>query len=520
MTRYSKEMKESIIQKMMPPNNVSVAQLKRETGITDATLYTWRKQAKAQGVAVPGDGKNPQQWSAENKFAVLMETANMNTTELSEYCRKKGLYYEDLQQWKADFIAGSTKPAESRQVQAAARRDDKKRIQKLEKELKRKDKALAETAALLVLTKKGKRDLGGARGRLIPLPDRKEAVALIQEAVSQGARKVKACAALNLSIRTVQRWQKDVEQVREDQRQYADRTMPANQLTKSEQNEILKVCNSERFKSKSPCQIVPTLADEGVYMASESSFYRVLKAHNQQHHRGRSQKPAKRKPTSHRATAPNQLWSWDITFLGSPIRGKYYYLYLVLDVYSRMIVTWEVHERESSDLAAQMIRKAFMQNKISLQEQPLVLHSDNGSPMKGATMLSTLQQLGVQTSFSRPRVSNDNSYSESGFRTMKYRPGYPNHFSSLESARKWVYGFVNWYNMEHKHSGIKFQTPYDRHTGKAQKRVLNRERVYRKAKEQHPERWGSRETRNWQLPVEVWLNPERSENQQHCDLAA
>ncbi|WP_373690660.1 helix-turn-helix domain-containing protein, partial [Endozoicomonas sp. ISHI1] len=146
---------------------------------------------------------------------------------------------------------------------------------------------------------------------MIPLPDRKEAVALIQEAVSQGARKVKACAALNLSIRTVQRWQKDVEQVREDQRQYADRPMPANQLTKSEQNEILKVCNSERFKSKSPCQIVPTLADEGVYIASESSFYRVLKAHNQQHHRGRSQKPVKRKPTSHRATAPNQLWSWD-----------------------------------------------------------------------------------------------------------------------------------------------------------------------------------------------------------------
>ena len=154
MTRYSKEMKEAIIQKMMPPNNVSVAQLKRETGITDATLYTWRKQARAQGIPVPGDGKNPHQWNAESKFAVLMETATMNATELSEYCRKKGLYLEELQQWKTDFIAGSTKPAESRQVQAAARRDDKKRIQKLEKELKRKDKALAETAALLVLTKK------------------------------------------------------------------------------------------------------------------------------------------------------------------------------------------------------------------------------------------------------------------------------------------------------------------------------------------------------------------------------
>ncbi|KEQ17106.1 transposase [Endozoicomonas numazuensis] len=150
MARYSKEMKAAIIQKMMPPNNVPVSQLKKDTGITDATLYTWRKQARVQ----PGDGKNPDQWSAEDKFAVLMETATMNTTELSEYCRKKGLYPEELQQWKSDCITGSSKPAESRQAQAASQRSDKKRIQKLERELKRKDKALAETAALLVLSKK------------------------------------------------------------------------------------------------------------------------------------------------------------------------------------------------------------------------------------------------------------------------------------------------------------------------------------------------------------------------------
>lgn len=343
---------------------------------------------------------------------------------------------------------------------------------------------------------------------------------MIEEAVSQGARKVRACEALNLTIRTVQRWKKDGGQVTEDQRKHADRPAPANQLTNIEQDKILEVCNSERFKSKPPSQIVPTLADEGVYLASESTFYRVLKAHGQQHHRGRSRKPCKRKPTSHRATAPNQLWSWDITYIGSPVRGKYYYLYLVLDIYSRMIVAWEVHEQESADLAAHMIRKAFMQHKVSLQEQPLVLHSDNGSPMKGSTMLSTLQQLGVQTSFSRPRVSNDNPYSESGFRTMKYRPEYPNHFANLESAREWVHGFVNWYNLEHKHSGIKFQTPYDRHTGHDQQKVVKRDDVYRKAKEQNPERWGSRDTRNWQLPVEVWLNPERSDNRQHYDLAA
>ena len=355
---------------------------------------------------------------------------------------------------------------------------------------------------------------------MIPLPDRKEAVALIEEATALGASKAKACGVLNLSIRTVQRWQQDEEQVREDQRKHADRPPPSHQLTINERQQILDVCNSERFKSQPPSQIVPTLADEGVYLASESSYYRVLNAENQQNHRGRSQKPCKRQPTSHCATGPSQLWSWDITYLGSPVRGKYYYLYMVLDVYSRMIVAWEIHENESAEYASRMIRKACIRHKISLQKQPLVLHSDNGSPMKGATMLSTLQQLGVQTSFSRPRVSNDNPYSESGFRTMKYRPGYPEVFTGLKEARSWVNAFVSWYNQEHKHSGIQFQTPYDRHTGRASEKSRRRAEVYEKAKEQHPERWGSRSTRNWQLPEEVWLNPERSDCQQVSKLAA
>ena len=355
---------------------------------------------------------------------------------------------------------------------------------------------------------------------MIPLSDRKEAVALIEKATAQGARKAKACAVLNLSIRTVQRWQQDEEKIREDQRKYADRPESPHQLTESERQRILETCNSGRFKSQPPSQIVPTLADEGVYLASESSYYRILRNENQQHHRGRSQKPSKRQPTSHCAKAPNQLWSWDITYLGSPIRGKHYYLYMVMDVFSRMLVAWEVHENESADHASRMIRKACMHYKISLQKQPLVLHSDNGSPMKGSTMLSTLQQLGVQTSFSRPRVSNDNPYSESSFRTMKYRPGYPEVFASLEEAKAWVSEFVTWYNKEHKHSGIKFQTPYDRHTGKASEKAGKRAEVYQKAKEQHPERWGSRSTRNWQLPVEVWLNPEQSGDQETEKLAA
>lgn len=263
-----------------------------------------------------------------------------------------------------------------------------------------------------------------------------------------------------------------------------------------------------------PSQIVPALADEGVYVASESSFYRVLRAAGQQHHRGLSRKPTKRQPTSHCAKAPNQLWSWDITFMNSAIRGKYYYMYVVMDVYSRKIVTWEIHAEQSAELASRMIERACIREKISINNRPLVLHSDNGSPMKGATMLATLQKLGVQTSFSRPRVSDDNPFSEAAFRTLKYRPDYPECFASLDDARSWAHSFVRWYNCEHKHSSLKFQTPADRHTGKAEEKATMRHEVYQQAKALYPERWGKRSTRDWELPEAVWLNPERSEDEQ------
>ncbi len=156
MARYSKEMKASIIARMMPPNNISVSELKKETGITDATLYTWRKQAKAQGLPVPGDGNNSEKWSPQDKFSVLTETASLNTAELSEYCRKHGLFVEQLAQWKQDFIAGSTQPADIRKFQTVSQRQDKQRIKTLERDVKRMEKALAETAALLVLSKKAR----------------------------------------------------------------------------------------------------------------------------------------------------------------------------------------------------------------------------------------------------------------------------------------------------------------------------------------------------------------------------
>lgn len=298
-----------------------------------------------------------------------------------------------------------------------------------------------------------------------------------------------------------------------DQRKTAERPAPANQLTEAECQAILDVCNESRFQSLPPSQIVPTLLDEGRYIASVSSYYRVLKTAGQQHRRGRASSPSGgRKPTSYAATGPNQVWSWDITYVRSEVTGQYYYLYLVIDIFSRMLVAWEVHETESADHAAEMIRKASLKHGIGQLDNLLVLHSDNGSPMKGATMLSTLQRLGIMSSFSRPRVSNDNPYSESAFRTMKYRPDYPaKPFSCVTKAREWVAGFVTWYNDEHKHSSLKFVTPSQRHSGQAEGCLAKRKELMDQAKARNPERWGSRSTRDWSLPEEVWLNPERSD---------
>ncbi len=222
-------------------------------------------------------------------------------------------------------------------------------------------------------------------------------------------------------------------------------------------------------------------------------------------HRGRSSVPVKREPPTHIATAPNQVWTWDITWLNAVIKGQYYKLYLIIDMFSRLIVGHEVWEDEKAEHAEHLIRKATLAQGTA--GRPLVLHSDNGSPMKAATFQATLEKLGVQSSFSRPRVSNDNPYSEALFKTMKYRPKYPfNGFKSLEDARKWVDKFVNWYNKTHLHSGIKFLTPFQRHYGLDKEIMKKRNETYAIARAKHPERW-SKNTRNWSLPEYVSLNP-------------
>lgn len=334
--------------------------------------------------------------------------------------------------------------------------------------------------------------------------DRVIAVELINEARANGARLKPACNVLNISDRTYQRWTKE-SSVKKDQRPLVKRPSPKNKLTEEERTEILEVVNSPEYADLSPTEIVPKLADKGKYIASESTIYRVLKEEKMNTHRARSKPPVKREPPTHIAKAPNEVWTWDITWLNASIKGQYYKLYLILDMFSRLIVGYEVWETEKAEYAEALIKKATLAQGI--KGQPLVLHSDNGSPMKAATFLATLEKLGVQSSFSRPRVSNDNPYSESLFKTMKYRPQYPfKGFSSLDEARLWVSKFVKWYNYTHLHSGINFITPYQRHYGLGESIMENRIKVYETAKVKNPSRW-SRNIRNWTFAEYVALNP-------------
>jgi len=269
----------------------------------------------------------------------------------------------------------------------------------------------------------------------------------------------------------------------------------------------VQVANSPEYRDLSPKQIVPRLADEGVYLASESTFYRTLRAEGQLVHREPSREPTGGgRPDPQVATGPGQVWSWDITYLRSPIRGVFFYLYVVIDVWSRKLVGWTVAEEESSEHASTMIELACTREGVGRGQ--LVLHSDNGGPMKGATLLATLQLLGVVTSFSRPRVSNDNPFSEALFRTGKYRPEFPRRpFASLEEARQWVTWFACWYNTEHRHSAIRFVTPEQRHAGLEDELLANRRDVYAAAKKSRPERWATA-TRDWSPVETVTLNPQ------------
>lgn len=365
---------------------------------------------------------------------------------------------------------------------------------------------------------------------MIGLEDRQALTRDIDTAHCAGARLQPACEIVGIDLRTLQRWKASQGAdgaVQGDGRPLAVRPMPSHALSEAERAALVAVANEPRFASVPPARIVPMLADEGTYLGSESSMARALKAAGQNARRGRAKAPKTTKPpTTHIATAPGQVWCWDMTYLPSKVMGRWFYLYLILDLFSRKIVGAEVHERDDSEHAVHLVRRTALAEGIAARENKPVLHGDNGSTLKATTVLAMLNWLGVKPSYSRPRVSDDNAFSEALFRTAKYRPEFPvQGFESLEQARSWAAEFVHWYNVDHRHSGIRYVSPEQRHSGQDQAILAARHEVYTQAKARHPARW-SGATRDWSLIDSVTLNPEREEvvklatSDQHIQLKA
>jgi putative transposase len=318
------------------------------------------------------------------------------------------------------------------------------------------------------------------------LEDRQKIAQHVEQAHADSARLKPACLLAGIDLRTLQRWKAGDGLLRGDKRPTAVHPRPAHALTDEEREVILTVVNEPRFAEVPPARIVPMLADEGTYVASESSFHRVLRAAGQSGHRGCAKASRKSKPpTTHVAIGPNQVWCWDMTYLPTIVAGIWFYLYLILDLYSRKIVGWEIHCTDSADHAAHLVRRTAFAEDIHLEELKPVLHGDNGATVKATTVLAMLHWLGIKPSYSRPRVSDDNAYAEALFRTAKYRPEFPDcGFKNLEEARLWGAEFVHWYNFQHRHSGIKYVTPAQRHAGEDIEILRAREVLYAEAKMQ------------------------------------
>jgi putative transposase len=329
-------------------------------------------------------------------------------------------------------------------------------------------------------------------------------LSLLDKAVEGGARVEVACSVLGLSSRTVKRWRRRPKDLRA-----GPKSAPPHQLTEAEKDKIVRLANQPKYRNLSPEQVVAKLAAEGIYVCSERSLRRVLTERRLDRYRHRS-KPAstRHKPREYVAREPLRVLSWDITYLkNAAIRGSYFYLYLFIDIWSRRIVAAEVHETQSTELAADLLVELCETHQ--LETAKVVLHADNGSPMKGSTMLATLHALGITASFSRPSVSDDNAFVESLFRHLKYAPSYPRRgFLSLQEAREWVKRFVRWYNTEHLHSAIGLVTPEERHHGRDIAILAARRETYAAAQQRNPRRW-SREPRAWHRPTIVTLNPDR-----------
>jgi transposase InsO family protein len=308
----------------------------------------------------------------------------------------------------------------------------------------------------------------------------------------------RACDALDVARSTLYR-------ARQPRPEPKLRPTPSHALTASERAEVREVLNSERFMDSPPRQVYAALLDEGRYLASVSTMYRVLREHGEV----RERRAVRQHPTYTRpellATAPNQVWSWDITVMRGPVKWAHFALYTVLDIFSRYVVGWMIAETQTSELARQLVDESA--RKQGIQPGQLTLHSDNGTPMKGQPLVGLLDDLGIDRSHSRPHTSDDNPFSEAQFKTMKYRPDYPDRFADIDAARRWARTFFAWYNHEHYHSGLNLLTPASVHYGEVEAIRAQRQATMAAAYAAHPQRFAAGLPQVKAAPEAVWINP-------------
>ena len=283
------------------------------------------------------------------------------------------------------------------------------------------------------------------------------------------------------------------------------RPTPPRALSSPERQAVLDALHSERFVDRAPAEVYATLLDENTYLCSIRTMYRVLHQAQEVHERRNQLRHPRYQKPELLATAPNQVWSWDITKLLGPAKWTYFYLYVMLDVFSRYVVGWLLAQRESADLARRLIRESC--DKQSLDPQQLTIHSDRGPSMRSQSVAQLLATLGVTKSHSRPHVSNDNPFSESHFKTLKYRPEFPDRFDSQEHGLGFCRTFFPWYNDEHHHWGLALLTPAAVHFGQAPQLLAARQDTLTAAYLAHPERFVRREPKPLSLPTAVWINP-------------
>ncbi|WP_420813380.1 IS3 family transposase [Plesiocystis pacifica] len=457
-------------------------------------------QPEVQVVAKP----KRRRFTAKYKRRILAQAdACTKPGEVSALLRREGLYSSHLSSWRQARELGELAALEPNKRGPKSKTDPRdQKIAELEKQLA-KERARRERAEALVEVQKKGIDARGTRqgrGAMIDIVNR------------LGVEST--CAALGLSRATYYR--KRYGELHGPKR---PRPKPSRALSGQERQAVLDTLHEQRFVDQAPAEVYGRLLDEGKHLCSVRTMYRILTDNDEVRER-RNQRVHPPNATPRLcARAPNQVWTWDITKLLGPRKWTYFYLYVVLDLFSRYVVGWLIAEAESAGLAQRLITETCARQEI--EPKVLTLHQDRGSPMTSKTFAQTCADLGVTKSFSRPRVSNDNPFSESHFKTLKYRPEYPGRFDDLAAAESHCRDFFSWYNHEHLHSGLGLMTPHDIHHGLAEERQEARARALAAAFAAHPERFPNGPPTPPSLPTEIWINqPSNKTIDTHASPAA